>query len=232
MQMKKVRLLVLTLALVLVMVPFAKAGPARLIRIIPAGGVETGEPIVTGPPFPAELVIFAEGQVPVENIWLIIVLNDDTYQHLIEIEVNGVTFVDGDFVEILGTESAAFTIPPDTPPIDGVGILEGDKYNAGSLRDKLGATGESIWYAYKDSEIDEIWGTPMPLSVTVDSPGCDDLKALILAVGQYYPDGDLGPFNRSTPYSGSTLVVPEIGTLLLAAASFSAFALYALKRRK
>jgi len=214
----------------LVTVPWVNAGPAANIRVIPVGGGHTGEPIVTGSP--SDLWIFAVGHTPIKNIWFIIVLNDATYSNLVEIDINGVTFVPGDFTEIDSTASDAFKIPPDLPLLDGVGILSGDKYNAGSLRDKLDANGESIWYACEDSGIDEITTSPTTLTVEVDSPGCDDIKALILAVGQYYPTGATGPFNESTPYSGSTLVVPELSTIILALSSFGAFALYTVKRRK
>lgn len=78
---------------------------------------------------------------------------------------------------------------------------------------------------YAFSSIDT---SPKTFTVTVSSP---HINLLILAQGR---SGSLltDPLNSNTPFSGSTLVVPELGPILLALASFSALALYAVKRRK
>jgi len=220
------------LALSLILIFFAsasivKADPAANIRVIPVGGVHTGEPIITKSP--ANIIIFSTSGAhsPITNVWLILSINKDTYDHLVSIITDITTsFAKSDFAEAVEAK-----IPPEaaSPPYPG----SKDQYEVSAIKDALGTT-DKIYYAYKAFDISTITTTPQTFTLTVNAPGVTKMRVLVLAIGydeSLDTKGD-GVFNQKTPYSGSTLVIPEIATLALIASTFSALGIYGIKRIK
>jgi len=107
------------------------------------------------------------------------------------------------------------------------GTTNGVGYTVASLMDHLETT-EPIWWAFKPF-LDGAPLTQTPQTFTVDLPSTDP-KMLVYALGKTDPEDAL--FNNRVPPSIPGFMIPELSTILLAAASFSALALYALKRRK
>jgi hypothetical protein len=67
------------------------SGCRDTIQVIPVGSTKTGEPIVTENP--ADLVIFHTGNGPIKNVWLLIVLSEDTYDALDQIVIDDTVFM-------------------------------------------------------------------------------------------------------------------------------------------
>lgn len=206
-----------------------KANPGAIIRIIPVGGVHSGEPIVTTSP--AEIQIYSQSHTPVENVWLILAINEDTFTYLNTMTADTTTFDKNDFAE--PTEAK---IPPEAGSGPYPGCETGAQYEVNAIKDKLGTpqTGK-IYYAYKSFSINPITTSIQTFILTVDAPGVTQLRVLVLANGYYEQLSSSGDhkLNEKTPWSNSTLVIPEgYGTLLLTIASFAAFGLFATKRKK
>ncbi len=213
-------ILALSLLLLFASISIAKADN---VRVIPVGGIHTGDPIVTTSP--AEIQIFSSSHTPITNVWLILIMNEDTYDHLTGITADATTFAKSDFAE------AADKIPPKEPSGSYPGSK--DQYALGAIKSKLGTSGKA-YYAYKAFSISTITTAVQTFTLTVNAPGATQLRVLVLGNGYYAPldnKGD-GKLNQSTPWSGSTLVVPEVATLAIAASSFGALGLYAIKRGK
>lgn len=218
-------MLILFSALIFASVYPAKADPGANIRIIPTSGGETGEPIVTASPATINIFSTSPSHSPITNIWLTISINKDTYDHLTSITADTTTFTKADF-----TELTAAKIPPAEPSGTYPGCETGDQYESAAIMSKLGNPPKA-YYAYKAFSINTITTAPQTFTVTANAPGTADLKILILANG-YGSTGTEGKFNQKTPFSGSTLITPEVPTLVLAASSFIALAVYGIKRRK
>lgn len=228
----------LIIILTLTAIPQAKATPAANIRIIPIDSVETGEPLITTTP--AKLIIFCVGHTPVKNIWLLITINKPTYDALSNItavtenNLNTAILEQQDFTPIPANESPR--IPPQEPnenyepPYPGCQFT--NTYETSTIRDKLDAKRQDIYYAHKFF-LNQITKTPQNLTLTINlNQPTTNLKALIMALGQWPQNYD-GPFNERSQYSGTTLIViPEIATILLTAASITALGTYTIKRRK
>lgn len=252
--MRKIPLyLLLATSLLLITIPLVSAcdyccGCAHTIQVIPVDSTYTGDPIVTTSP--ANLMIFHTGNGPIENVWLLIVLNEPTYNTLNEITINGTTFMTQENFTLV--EEWRHKIPSILPNFwtDYPGSL--CRYEVAAIKDKMDEKGNPIYYGvnYFLPEITTS-ATYFTLAVDLDAPA--DLKALIIGLGRYDCDIDWNcfefdddcheechhidcncyhPLNRGSSFSKSTFVVPEIATIALAAAPFSALGLYAIKRRK
>lgn len=206
-----------------------KADPGANIRVIPVGGVHTGGPIVTTNP--AEILIYSQSHTPIENVWIILAINEDTFNHLDNMTAHTTQFGKNDFTEPteakIPLEAALGTYP---------GCKKGAQYEVNTIKDKLGTphTGK-IYYACKNFSINTITTTIQTFTFTANTPGATQPKVLVLANGYYEPHDNPSDhkLNEKTPWSNSTLVVPECcGTLLLTIASFVAFGIYASKTKK
>jgi hypothetical protein len=108
------------------------------------------------------------------------------------------------------------------------------RYERASLADHLSASGESVYWAMKDFPIGTLTTTPKTFTVTLPSSAP---RMLIYALGKSSNPHAFAyacciKYDRWVPPTNPGFVVPELGPILLALASFSAFGLYAVKRRK
>ncbi|HKZ95132.1 MAG TPA: hypothetical protein VJ249_11230 [Candidatus Bathyarchaeia archaeon] len=237
----------LTVGLIAVVVFFmissvkAAPDPFANLRVIPVGSTETGAARITYTPADLMIYVTTARHSPTKNVWLVIVLNTPTFNALDYITAIGVdtsvTFDKDRFV--LAAEPR---IPPEAPdgPYDSTypGCTYDDQYAIGGVKDQLGAAGQDVYYAYKFFK-DSVTLTPYEFRLTLNFASAIDvsqIKALVLANGRSIPDNNGNyyglPFDIKTPYSGSTLVVPELAPLFLALSFFTAFGLYAIKRKK
>lgn len=230
--MKK-KVLVIPLILFIALVPATVL--ADNIRVTPEGGTETSMAIITGNP--AILEAYATTGKTVEEVWFIIILDEDTYSDL-----SGITIDLTDFQTTLSKND--FSDPVSSgkiPKADGTDPNKGPdfypgcttpqtQYQVQAIRDQMGqvyAKPGSVRYVlvYGFDEVDDVPSHGM-FTVTVNAP---HINVLILAQGI---NGEDTLLNQNSPFSGSTLIVPELATILTALASFAAFALYTGKRRK
>jgi hypothetical protein len=240
---------IIVLTMILVAVPpvlagcdtQSNAGCRRTIAVIPTGAVKTGDPIVTMSP--ASLTMFHTGKGPIQNIWLLIVINKATYDALDEITTNDTTFMTKANFKEVRTAKIPSTQPNETTRYPGSEC----QYEVNAIRDKISQKEGPIYYAITFF-LTKITTTPTPFQLTIELNAPADLKALILALGRYDKDscGDRGtgincvpaptcpkPFNACSSYSKSTLVVPEAATMAIMTAPITGIAgLYAVKRRK
>ena len=243
------------------MLPVVRANPDPFstLTVWPYGTPEGSEgPIVTTSP--ANLIIYNIDNIHVlDDVWLLLVINPPAYDNLVNIATNtSLSFPKAYFMEIPGTTSPSFQIPTPasdfgvtaTPPFayrpnGWPGIESSDQYNVGSLRSNLGiAAGESMWYAVGDLDSSSGWvdsGPPgldgadpefFTLTVELDPAWAGgDWKVLVLALGHTndYPENPI--LNVRSPYTRSTLVVPEPSAILLAIAPVSALGLYRMRHK-
>jgi hypothetical protein len=107
------------------------------------------------------------------------------------------------------------------------GAEEGGRYTVASLQDRLGVPhSEDVYYAYGLFLAGPITQTAQTFDITLPST---DQRMLVYAIGK---TGDSTNFDNKVPPTIPGFLVPELGPILLALASFSAFAVYAVKRRK
>ncbi|MGQ9640632.1 MAG: hypothetical protein ACUVUF_00720 [Candidatus Bathycorpusculaceae bacterium] len=210
-------------------------GCRHTIKVIPVDSTKTGEPIITENP--ADLMIFQTGNGPIKNVWLLIVLNEPTYNALNQILINDTVFMTKDDFKLVTTKKIP-QVTPD-PSINYPGSL--CQYEVAAIKDKIKEKGNPIYYGIKFFLV-QITKKPTQFTLTVELNSPANLKGLILALGRYnsacrgqyeidcFP---YKPFNACNSFSNSTLVVPEIATLALTAAPFGgAIGFYAMKRRK
>ena len=222
----------------LVTIPMVNAcscGCVHTMKVIPLGSTKTGEPIVTENP--ANLTIFYTGQGPIKNVWLLIVLNEQTYNALNQITINGNPFMYKSDFKLVTTQK----VPPSLPNPDTGYPGSLCQYSVSAIKDKIKEKGNPIYYGVKFFA-DEIFKTPtnFTLSIELDSPA--NLKALVLALGRIDAKSKLDfevdcvpykPFNACSSFSNSTFIVPDSATLALTASSFlGAGGFYLIKHRK
>lgn len=196
----------------------------RNIKIVPEGSIHTGEPLVTETP--ANLLIYSTGHSPIENVWLLMVMDEATYNGLDGITTTlGVTVPKSDFE--LVTTSWLPPFEPD-PPYPGSCV----RYQVSAIKDKIGTTGK-VYFAVVHI-LDEITTTPTSFTLTVNLETPTSVKVLLIALGRYNKvhTDCLLPFNEGSAYSNSTLVVPELETILLITAPLCALGAYTIKRKR
>ena len=200
----------------------------RNIKIVPEGSVHTGEPLVTDTP--ADLLIYSTGHSPIENVWLLMVIDEATYTGLENITTSiGVTVPKSDF-KLVTTK----WLPPFLPDLSTDPPYPGScvRYEVSAIKDKIGTTG-NVYFAIVHI-LDEITTTPTPFTLTVNLETPTSIRVLLIALGRYnkFPTDCLLPFNEGSPYSNSTLVVPELETILLITAPICALGVYTIKRKR
>jgi hypothetical protein len=218
--------------------------PFTTLRVVPVGFVETGEPIVTQSPADLMIYVTDAAKQPLTHVWLLLAINEDTYTYMTKIYTNtSLFFYPADFVNV--TETGETKIPPtdpypSTPTWPGYpGCEQDEQYQVDAIKSKIGVpTDGNLYYALGDlggstgDPIGPVTTTPQFFRVIVEG-AIPDMKVLVMALG-YWPDApNATPYllNVHSPFTGSTLIVSEIGTMLLVLAPFSAFGLYKIRRR-
>jgi hypothetical protein len=200
----------------------------RNIKIVPEGSDHTGEPLLTDTP--ANLLIYSVGHSPIENVWLLIVIDENTYNSLNTITTSlSVTVPKSDFELVTTSWLPPFLPDPSTdPPYPGSCV----RYQVSAIRDKIGTTGDLYFTCVH--LLDEITTTPTSFTLTVNLNTPTQVKALLLGLGRYDKKtiDCILPFNEGSAYSNSTLVVPELETILLITAPLCALGVYTIKRRR
>lgn len=213
------------------------SGCRHTIRVIPVGGVKTGDPIITTNP--ADIEISHTGNGPIKNVWLIVVLNKPTYDALNQITINGSAFLTKADFALVTTKKIPPALANSTTGYPGSNC----RYEVTAIKDKMDEKGNPVYYAYK-FHLRQITKSPTYFTLNLELTSTVlDIKALILAVGRYDRNTTASfhtncipppqPFNVYSSFSKSTLVVPEVPPLAIAAAPIAALGLlYAYKKRK
>jgi len=229
------------LVLMIITVPLVAADSSpcsdapHTIKVWPASTTNgTGMPIVTGTP--ADLFILHTGQGPINNVWLLIVISEPTYDNLDKITIDTAEFMNkADFKLVIArlppTAANAPTGYPGTPAPA--------PYAVSAVKSSMNETGNPVYYAVKYF-LPEITTVPTSFTFAVELTAPASIKALILGLGRYDPPQNLksfgilcdNGFNRFTSYSKGTLVVPEAATIALALSPFAGLGLYTVRRRR
>jgi hypothetical protein len=227
-------------SVILVVIPSVAAccqpeclGCAHTIKVIPVGATTTGEPLVTTTP--ADLVIFHTGNGPIKNVWLLIALNEPTYNALNQITINDTQFMTKEDFQLVTTQKIPSLLPNSKTGYPGTLC----QYNVAAIKDKMNEKGNPVYYGVKFF-LSQITKTPINFTVAVELNSPANIKALILAQGRFEYHSKCcseiqcayKPFNRCTSFSNSTFVVSDITPLAVAASSFGALGIFAIKRRK
>jgi hypothetical protein len=231
--MKKV--IAILICMIMAMVPatvFASGGD--VIRVVPVGSSDTGSAIITGNPASLDFFVTSP-QKPASNIWLLLIIDDDTYNNLAQVTLTG---TDGPGVvtkaDFAGTPAdSKIPAASDTHYVGATypGCTTQTQYQVNAILDQMSlSAGTSLHYvlifAFDNANI-----TPQQFNINVQTTAPNHVKMLILAQGSIDQD-ECDPLNSNSPFSGSTFVVPELGTILLVTASFAGLALYGYKRKK
>jgi len=236
-------ILLATIVLLLIAIPLAAADNniqcdcASTIQVVPVGATETGSPLITTTP--ANLIIYHTGQGPITNVWLLIVINKPTYDKLLLITFNGkILMTKNDFKLVTDNK-----IPPEEANwITGYPGSE-CQYEVNAIRSNMNEAKNSQLYYALGYILPQITTSPTHFQLVIILSSSAQLKALVLALGTYYPTCQIyknsiaclpvcQPFNRDSSFSKSTFVLPEVATLAITAAPFGALGLYAVKRKK
>lgn len=210
--MKK-SILLLAFALMLIIIPIAKA-PTGTIRIDPA------LPLMLESPADFEIWVQGAGN-PTTDPHILLVMTEACYAGLTGDVV--VTWTGGS-VSFSSGEFNATSKPGYVPPS---GTTEGGRYTVASLQDHIGVpSSEMIYYAYKPFLDGPLVHDPKSFTVTLPST---DPRMLVYAIGK---TGDYEDFNSKVPPTIPGFVVPELASILLVIASFSAFILYLVRPKR
>jgi hypothetical protein len=128
---------------------------------------------------------------------------------------DSITFHKADFA--LGTFGGGNKIPP--------GVTA--DYTVASCADHLGVSGNNVYYAFGQFLANSISSTKQEFTITASSTA---LRMLVYAIGR--ENSPTAPLNNKVPNTQPGLVVPELVPALLSLGSFSALAIYAVKRRR
>ena len=117
------------------------------------------------------------------------------------------------------------------------GVSEGARYRVSSLKKHIGVNGtadDTLWYVYGPFLSRCVNQTPQTFTVTLPST---NPRMLVYAIGKIvsFSCFDIAccySFDTRVPPTMPGFVVPDLAPVLLALASFSAFGVYAIKRRK
>jgi len=230
--MKKKLLAVSSILLVLIIPAVALADN---LRVTPEGGAHTGMAIITGNP--ALLEAYATTGKTIEKVWFIIIIDEATYADLSQITISltdfPTTLSKSDFSDPVS--SGKIPKADGTDPYKGPNSYPGcttpqTQYQVEAIRDQMGQVHtkpNSVRYVlvYGFDQVDDVPSNGA-FTVTIDAPY---INVLVLAQGI---NGEETLLNQNSPFSGSTLIIPELSTVLTALASFAALALYIRKYRK
>jgi hypothetical protein len=193
-------------------------GQVGTIRIEPHGSYYPS-PIMLSSPATFNISVVTQAADPTTDPHILLVMTNSCY-HGLTGTVN-VTWTGG-FIAFPKPWTEVNTgeyVPP-------TGTVPGVRYQASSLKDHLN-TSDSVWWAYGPFLAGNITQTKQEFTVTLPST---DPRMLVYAIGKTGEETEL--FNNRVPPTKAGFVVPELGPVLLALASFSAFALFAIRRRK
>lgn len=222
------KLLLIAFAMMLIIIPSVRAGQATgSIRIDPA------LPIMLTSPANFEIWVQPGGN-PTHDVNILLVMTQASF--------DGWTAPEDFVVSWSGAGSpltiakAAFTdVTENSERVPDSGTTAGGSYTVASLKDHL-STGLSDPLSSTDT-IYWAKGLILPpgtdlttthVSITVTLPSTDP-RMLVYLIGK---TGESTLFNNKVPPTIPGFVVPELGPMLLALASFSALAVYAIRRRK
>jgi len=193
-----------------------------LIRLEPHGSYYP-LPIMLSSPATFNVFIASPEHTAYDPV-ILLVMTSASYQGLtgdvlVEWDGGQTNFSSADFTAV-STNSEK--IPPGTSP--------GAGYTVAALKDHIGVSGaedDTLYYAYGTFLSYPIDSTPQTFTVTL--PSTNPLM-LVYVLGR--SSENLGVLDMFVPPTQPGFVVPDLAPILLASASFSAFALYAFKRRK
>lgn len=226
--MRGLYIFIIMLTALIISLPAVNAcsrGCVDTIKVIPVGATETGEPIITVNP--ADLTIFHTGKGPIKNVWLLIVLNEPTYNALKQIKIDGELFMEKTDFQLATSKK----IPPTLPdPATGYpGSL--CNYSVAAIKDKIKEKNNPIYYGVKFLR-EQINTTPVYFQISIELESPANLKALVLALGKI-GICNCGPFNACSSFSKSTFIVPDSATLALTVSPFfGAGGFYLIKHKK
>lgn len=213
--MKKIPLIVVMIALALTIGPVL----AATIRLEPHGSYWGVSTMLSSPA--TFYVNVTAGGNPTTDPHIFLVMTETCYNGLTGNVV--VNWTDGSPTSVTITTwhketDNSVKVPP--------GTTSGTGYTVAALRDHLQTT-EAIYWAFEPILGGAVLTlTPIPFTVTLPS---SHAQMAVYVMGK---TGDSTLFNNRTPPTQPGFVVPELGPILLALASFSALALYAVKRKK
>lgn len=230
--MKKTILPLLICILGLIIAP-CTASPFNVLAIVPEGEVPDSDFVTIEYTGPVVFDIWFTGVAhEVTDIWLVLVVNEETYNNLDSITADGVTFPKVDFEPVLSAR-----IPPEAPDslIGYPGCAYDDQFPVGPIKEKLG---EPCYYDYKPlGPAFNLYtagrenGKKFTLTINlVDS--VEDLKVLVLGNGLDSTAVGAPKLNVKSSPSKSTFVIPEPATIVAVAMSFVALIGYAARKRK
>ena len=212
--MKKSLVSVVIISLAALIIGTTLAAGQGLIRLDPHGSYYP-EPVMLESP--ATFTVWVQSGPEAIDPHIFLVMTDSCYQGLTSVTVDWPGGSDPDLTVTSWTKVTTQKVPP--------GCHSGVDYTAASLKDHL-STEEDVWYAFEPFLAGPITETPQPFTVTLEST---DPRMMVYALGKA-PGETL--FTNRVPPTQPGFVVPEVATILLAAASFSAFAVYALLRKR
>jgi hypothetical protein len=198
------------------------------LRINPHGSYYP-EPIMLNSP--ATFNITAIDSKTVCNPNILLVMTNASYQGLtgdvmVEWEGGSINFSKASFTAVSYNSAE---VPP-------TGTTSGARYTVASLKDHIGVMGtedDTIWYVYGPFLSRPVNQTPQEFTVTVHST---DTRVLVYAIGKIcsscFDIACCYDFDTKVPPTMPGFVVPDLAPALLALASFSAFGVYAVKRKK
>jgi len=199
---------------------------ALLLALVPAVRAETGTiridpalPIMLESPAEFEIWVQGAGN-PTSDPHILLVMTEASHHDLtgdvvVSWSSGSTSFSAADFTPV----TTGFVPPSDTTP--------GGRYTVASLQDHIGVShSEMIFYALGPFLSSALTHSAQTFQVTLPSTSP---RMLIYAIGK--TEGS-EIFDAKVPPTIPGFVVPEVAPVLLAAASFGALALYAIKRRK
>lgn len=200
------------------------------LRITPHGSYYP-QPIMLSSP--ATFNITAIDNKKVCNPNILLVMTNASYQALtgdvmVEWEGGSINFPKANFTAV--SDNDAY-VPPS-------GASKGARYRVSCLKDHIGVEGtadDTLWYVYGPFLSRCVNQTAQEFTVTLPSTKA---RMLVYAIGKITCVGSFSiscwdyDFDTRVPPTQPGFVVPDSAPVLLALASFSAFGVYAIKRRK
>ena len=208
---------------------------ADILRVVPTDKEHTGMAIITEATSELTATVTANGKT-VADVWLVLIVDQATYAGLNSITLSG---TDGPTsIDTSDPWSAALTsgrLPeendPHVVPIPYPGCtVPQTNYQVAAVISQMSQVHEDVisvryilvyGFDWVDKQNNRVF------TVTVES----STRVNMLVLGQGI-EGETDVLNENTPFSGSTLMVPEVGTLLLGLGALAGFALFITLRRK
>lgn len=193
---------------------------AASIRVEPHGSY-FGLPIMLSSPATFNVTVVGGADNPTMDPHIFLVMTETSYNSLTGNVV--VNWTGGSPKMVTMTPWTQETVNSvKVPP----GSDSGTGYTVAALRSHLNTT-EPIYWAFEPF-LGGMNITEIPMEFTVTLPATEPRMA-VYVLGK---TGDSELFNNRNPPTQPGFVVPELGTVLLAASSFGAFALFALRRKR